>query len=83
MLLEIKGPHTDDELVIELAVIRATRTMDRVWLQSFEVDVLAQLAAYDPATAGSGCSATTSTRTRSPCAGSSACRPTTRSTPRC
>ncbi len=48
VLLEIKGPHTDDELVIELAVIRATRTMDRVWLQSFEVDVLAQLAAYIP-----------------------------------
>jgi glycerophosphoryl diester phosphodiesterase len=48
VLLEIKGAHTDDELVIELAVIRATRTMDRVWLQSFELDVLAQLGGYIP-----------------------------------
>lgn len=48
VLLEIKGPHTDDELVIELAVIRATRTMDRVWLQSFELDVLTRLDVYIP-----------------------------------
>ncbi|MEO5832663.1 MAG: glycerophosphodiester phosphodiesterase family protein [Nakamurella sp.] len=48
VLLEIKGPHTDDELVIELAVIRATRTMDRVWLQSFELEVLSQLDVYIP-----------------------------------
>lgn len=48
VLLEIKGPHTDDELVIELAVIRATRTMDRIWLQSFELDVLGQLEVYVP-----------------------------------
>lgn len=48
VLLEIKGPHTPDELAIELAVIRATRTRDRVWLHSFEVDVLAHLHAADP-----------------------------------
>jgi glycerophosphoryl diester phosphodiesterase len=48
VLLEIKGAHSDDELVIELAVIRATRTTDRVWLQSFELDVLARLSGQLP-----------------------------------
>lgn len=43
VLLEIKGPHTHDELVIELAIVRATATNDRVWLQSFELDVLRHL----------------------------------------
>lgn len=43
VLLEIKGPHTAAELIAELAVVRATRTAARVWLHSFEVEVLREL----------------------------------------
>ena len=44
VLLEIKGPHSPAELIAELAVIRATATAARVWLHSFEVEVLRELA---------------------------------------
>ncbi len=48
VLLEIKGPHSAAELMTELAVIRGTHTHDRVWLQSFEVEVLMELQAAVP-----------------------------------
>lgn len=48
VLLEIKGPHSPAELIVELAVIRATGTWARVWLQSFHEDVLRELGRAIP-----------------------------------
>ncbi len=43
VLLEVKGDHTPAELVAQLAVIRATDTTTRVWLQSYQESVLRTL----------------------------------------
>jgi glycerophosphoryl diester phosphodiesterase len=45
LLLEIKGPHTDQQLGAMCDVVRASGRDDRVLFESFEVDVLRRLSA--------------------------------------
>lgn len=48
VLLEIKGPHTDEQLAAVLAVVESSDADGRVVLQSFERDELARLHAMRP-----------------------------------
>lgn len=48
VLLEIKGPHTEDEVLAVLDVCRAGRADDRVLVQSFERDALAAVQRISP-----------------------------------
>ena len=48
VLLEIKGPHTAAQLTAVLAAIRAAGCADRVFLQSFDTDVLHELVGLAP-----------------------------------
>jgi glycerophosphoryl diester phosphodiesterase len=43
VFLEVKGPHTPDQVLAVLQVCRASGADDRVLLQSFERDVLAEI----------------------------------------
>lgn len=48
VLLEIKGPHTEDEVLAILAVCRASGADERVLLQSFEREALAAVQRISP-----------------------------------
>ena len=48
VLLEIKGPHTRAQVSAVLAAVRAAGCADRVLLQSFDIDVLRELAGLAP-----------------------------------
>lgn len=48
VLLEIKGPHTEDEVLAVLTVCRASGADDRVLVQSFERDALAAVQRISP-----------------------------------
>jgi len=48
LLLEIKGAHTRDQVLAEMAVIRASGWDDRVLLQSFETDALVHVRSIEP-----------------------------------
>lgn len=48
LLLEIKGQHTREQVAAELAVIRASRWDERVFVESFQVEVLRHVHAIEP-----------------------------------
>ncbi len=48
VFLEVKGPHTPDQVLAVLQVCRASAADDRVLLQSFERDVLAEIGRISP-----------------------------------
>ncbi|MGS0687044.1 glycerophosphodiester phosphodiesterase [Nakamurella sp. GG22] len=50
VLLEIKGRHTAAQLSAVLTAVRAAGCADRVFLQSFDIDVLRELVKLAPAT---------------------------------
>lgn len=48
LLLEIKGEHTRDQVLAEMDVVRSSGWDDRVFLESFEVQVLQHIRSIDP-----------------------------------
>ncbi len=49
LLLEIKGEHTREQVVAEMAVVKSSGWDDRVLLQSFEVSALRHVRSIEPA----------------------------------
>ena len=48
LLLEIKGEHTREQVAAELAVLKASRWDERVFVESFEVEALRHVRLLDP-----------------------------------